>query len=189
MTRLAVVSAAWSLVIVVACEADPGSPTTTLGVVADASSESSIPETGPSDTHDEDAFAGQSSGESGAPMQDADACPRDDALADASGNDVAPDIGGDGSQSDSVSTGDYAGTWSGTTSQAQSISFVHDGNGIVEWQYGWVLPQCSSTTMTRFPAPVAVVDGRVDRTVPAGAGGVTTVMTIVFASPSVASGT
>jgi hypothetical protein len=57
---------------------------------------------------------------------------------------------------------DYAGVWSGTTSQGGDISFVYDGAGLVELAYDWVLPICASTTVIETPARPSIVQGRLE---------------------------
>jgi hypothetical protein len=53
---------------------------------------------------------------------------------------------------------DYAGDWSGTTSQGGQIRFVYDGAGLVELAYDWQLPICGSTTIVTTPSRPAIVD-------------------------------
>jgi hypothetical protein len=91
----------------------------------------------------------------------------------------------DGSDARVLNPGDYAGTWTGTTSQDRTVRFVGDALGIYEFEYGWVLPQCASSTKATFGAPVPIVDGRVERTI---AGMPSAVIVIEFESASRASG-
>jgi hypothetical protein len=74
-------------------------------------------------------------------------------------------MAGDTSQGGSAGsepTLDYAGVWTGTTSQGGDIRFVYDGAGLVELAYDWVLPICASTTVIQTPSRPPIVDGRLE---------------------------
>lgn len=111
------------------------------------------------------------------------------------GHEQAPDGGAGtgasdgGSESSPPAPEPVAGTWVGTTSQDRLITFVVVGApGVDQWEFGWQLAACASTTRTTFLVPVPIVEGRLMRTLTAGAGGLTTTMTIVFETTASASG-
>jgi hypothetical protein len=80
----------------------------------------------------------------------------------------------------------YAGVWSGTTSQGGQIQFVYDGAGLVELSYDWVLPICGSTTIVTTPSRPAIVNGHLSYY---AGGNPSTQFEIDFASATEAQGT
>lgn len=176
-------AACWVAIVAKSCVAACSLPADVPAESGGAGAGSSL-----SDANDgSDAAADDSAGQQGADADTDAAALLMEAQEAAALANTAFDAAGDAD--DSASPARYAGTWSGTTSQNQTIRFVVDGYGVDEWEYGWVLPACTSTTRTTFAAPVPIVGDRVDHTVPAAAGGVTTAMVIVFDTDSACHGT
>jgi len=120
-----------------------------------------------------------------------DAVGASDAVEDSLGSDDATtfDGAGDAPGADTSSLADYDGTWSGTTSQGETLTFIVNG-GIVDWRYGWILAMCASATRITFTVPVPVAaGGAFMRVVTAGPGGMSTTFAGQFSLPNACQGT
>lgn len=112
---------------------------------------------------------------------DASSGDRDCCASDGSGTDA-----NDG-PSPGLTATDLAGTWSGTTSQSEPITFVVDPAGLASWQFGWQLPDCQSAVDGTFP-PAPITAGQVAKSLPAGPGGLSVTMSIAFSATTSAMG-
>jgi hypothetical protein len=105
---------------------------------------------------------------------------------------VAGGSAGAGAQSGGAagadSLGDFAGVWSGLTTQGKIVSFELDSPGLNWFRYGWVLPYCQSTTELSYSSPAPIIDGRVMLSWNASVG-MSTQAEIVLESTTTASGT